>query len=274
MKPKNQIAMSAILIMAIADTTTMHAQGAYIGFGGGYHIATASQSLATSNTSSTSEIKLVKGTFGKGIMPSLFFGTMLNTNVGIELGVGYLLGSKIKSSYSSSYGTSNYEGSVKAYQLIPTLRICTTAEKVKLYSKSGVVICIAGNFTEMEKYTSIFQGSTSMTEETIRKYTGGISIGFIGAAGGQFKISEKCSFFSEISFIAQSWAPSKGKTTSYIVNGQDELASLSAEEKETEFVSSISGTPPGSGKSLKTYIPLSSVGINVGIQFALAKKAK
>ena len=83
--------------------------------------------------------------------------------------------------------------------------------------------------------------------------------------------------YTEFGFIAQSWSPKKAELTKLTVNGVDKLPTLTASEKEVEFVDSYSysnagpGNPSTPSKSLKMYVPLSSVGLNVGLHFRFGK---
>ncbi len=109
--------------------------------------------------------------------------------------------------------------------------------------------------------------------ESMYDFSGGFSQGFLGALGGDFKIAKNVNIFSEISFIAQSWAPQKRTLTGYKVDGVDYLSSVPKYYKEVEFVESY--TPSGTinnnetQKSLIQYFPFSSIGINIGIKIKI-----
>ena len=81
----------------------------------------------------------------------------------------------------------------------------------------------------------------------------------------------------EVCFIAQAWAPTKGKLTLYKLNGQDKLSTLTVSDRETEYSSTLSGTntnpdPNSPSKQLKSYLPMSSVILNVGYHLTFGKK--
>ena len=98
MKTNQTISLLACATLLMFKTNYSTAQG-YINIGGGYALSAASQSFGEKNSGTNSDIKLVKGSLGKGINVGATFGTMLNANVGIELSADYLLGGKIKASF-------------------------------------------------------------------------------------------------------------------------------------------------------------------------------
>ena len=255
-------------------TNYINAQGGYISIGAGYALSAASQSYGEKSSGSNSDIKLVKGTLGKGINVGATFGTMINANVGIELSAGYLVGGKLKSSYSFQSGV-NYDDeiSLRMLRLIPALKLTTGADKTKAYARGGVVVGLLGN--GITKSNDKDQSGTEIREE---KFTGGVSIGFMGAMGAEFAMSAKSAFFTELCFIAQSWAPSKSKITKYTEDGDDLLSTLTVHEQQTEYSNHISSssssvsTANEPAKALKVYLPMSSVGINVGVRFMLGGK--
>jgi len=70
-----------------------------------------------------------------------------------------------------------------------------------------------------------------------------------------------------------SFSPVNGMATSYLVNGEDHLSSLSESEKRTEFVTSIITNEIGDAsrarKSFNNPLPFNNVGIQIGIQLAI-----
>ena len=274
MKTNQIIIIIACITMLTLKADYSTAQGAYINIGGGYAVSAASQSFGEKSSGTNSDIKLVKGTLGKGINAGVTFGTMLNSNIGIELSADYLLGGKLKSSYSSQPGLKyDNEISTRMLRLIPALKLTTASDKTKAYARGGVVIGILGN--GITKSDNRDQSGTEVREE---EFNGGFSIGFMGAMGAEFPIGAKSSFFTEVCFIAQSWAPAKSKVTKYTEDGKDLLSTLSIHEQQTEYFnhtsasSSSVSTANEPAKALKNYLPMSSVGINVGVHFAIGKK--
>ena len=269
----NIILLSVAILIASND---LCAQGGYISFKGGYGISTASQSLGISGNSDS--LERVKGSLGEGLQAGLVIGTMLNSTVGLELGATWLNGSTFQSTYSSSssYVKNSSEFSANMLRLFPAIRIASANEGTKLYATVGAAIGLGGKRQILESSTHPYYPSTEYTQE----YSGGISVGFTGSLGAEFKTGARSFFFTEATIISQSWAPSKAEITSYSVNGQDKLSTLTTSVRETEFVSetsesgfSSSSDPNQPSKQLKSYFPMSSIGINVGFRFMLTKKS-
>ncbi|MEO8760897.1 MAG: outer membrane beta-barrel protein [Bacteroidia bacterium] len=271
------IIIATVLSLKLTDAS---AQGLYAGLNGGYGFNLASQNLAVNNANgngTSNSYELVKGSFGKGVNFGANVGYMFNKNIGAELGISYLLGSKFESTFSKgvNYYTRNQFLSGKMLRLMPSIRITSGEGKLKPYLRLGIVIGLGGKITSTE--TEVFTGA-SPTSETTWEYKGGVSFGFAGAVGLNYQISNKIAVFGECGFISQSWAPTKGVLTKDNQNGVDVLPTLTTSQKQTDFVSKYSEsfvTPANTSepsKQLKAYSPFSSLGFNIGIQFNFGKK--
>ena len=155
--------------------------------------------------------------------------------------------------------------------------LTTGSEKTNGYARAGLILGMSGKKKYLEDYDHEIYGS--VTQKTFREVnlTGGLSIGFMGAIGIEVPLGGSCKFFTELNFISQSWAPTKGKITKFTVDGIDKLSTLNTRQKETDYVSSYSYSsgqydPNQPSKSLKTYLPMSSIGLNVGLHLMLGKK--
>lgn len=266
----------------IIPITHTHSQKLYVTIGGGYGLSTAPNSAyssvnSTRNlTGSTNEISNSTGSFGRGMQFSGTFGYMFTENIGAELNIGYLLGSKITSTNKSD-GYLSYESSSSGnmLRLTPTIRISVGKQKIKPYMRFGLVIGMLSKI----KYSSVANFTYSTTgqlsnEETEGYSSGGVSLGFSAGFGANYKLTDHVSIFAEIGLISQAWAPKKSVTTKYMSNGIDRLATMNINEKETEYVSSYDNSSSSIStptKRLKTYTPFSSIGINIGIHLAFGK---
>lgn len=259
----------------IVSTIVMdsNAQEFYGGISGGYGFSMASQALSSNFTGSPTDktYRLVKGSYGKGINFGANVGYMITKNIGTEIAFSYLSGSKYQSTYTKELAyTNKIIQSGKMIRLIPALRISAGEGKLKPYIRMGVVIGFGGKIiiNKTEEYLS----PVSRTESTWQ-YSGGISFGFTSALGINYHFKEKIALFGELSFIGQTWAPTKGIMKKYTVDGVDQLSSLTVSQKEINLVNSYSEsslTPANSSEAtnqLKQFSPFSSAGLNVGIQF-------
>ncbi|MBC7904995.1 MAG: hypothetical protein H7Y27_16325 [Gemmatimonadaceae bacterium] len=149
-----------------------------------------------------------------------------------------------------------------------------------LYNKVGAVITIRPNSIENDRKdvnTSMtwqgFQKDSSGSSDT--RYEWGIknpSIGFMGAIGAQFKITEKIRLFSELQFTHIVFVISKRTTTNMIVNGKDIVNTLPVSERVVEFQTSFRDDdwvqdPFQPSRAVTQRIPITYVGIQAGIAY-------
>jgi hypothetical protein len=274
-----QIAMLFISVFMGANT---FAQGLYINAGAGYGFPAACYLMEENNNrsydgeSSVNNWEIVKGSgsFGKGIQPGIIIGYMFNQNLGAELGISYLLGGKIVS--TDEYHSVPYTWieettmSAKMLRFTPALKMTVGNGKIKAYMRAGLIIGAAGRIKSEYKYTS----SSSYIEEGEAETTGDISLGFSGALGTDFMLSDNIGIFAEMGIITQSWAPKKSEITKFTMDGQDALDNLTTNDREVEFVESYSFDSnnidmDSPTQQLKMFFPFSSFGINVGLRIAL-----
>jgi len=283
-----------LLLLLCSATQSTRAQQFYAGLGGGYGFPAAKQSIL--NDEKTSYNNSSGGSYeatarpismGSGINAGLFFGYMMNSNLGFELGVSYLLGNKYKfvNEYSESYNnyyeteTYNYLLQGNMIRLVPAMRFVLGDKKIRPYMKAGMLIGLGANFTmEMnDNYTSPYGSSTS---ERLIEYSGGLSLGFHGGVGINYQASSRLIVFAECAVNYQNWAPLKGEVTKYTEDGVDQLPLMDKYEKETEYLNSYTYTsssspdPNAPNKALKFYMPFSSIGLNVGVVINFGKKGE
>ncbi len=221
----------------------------------------------------------MKGSLGSGINVGLQGGAMLSDNFGIELGVNYLMGSKLTghdyqdpdANTSDHY---DWDETTTMLRIMPGVRFTAGSGDLKPYLRGSVVIGLSGKLTANSKDVNRdILGTT--TTETTREFTGGSAMGFGGGLGVGYH-SGSLMIFGEISMIAQTWAYTKGVYTKYTVNGQDQLPNMKTYDKETDYVDSYTenSTPnlDAPRQQTKWYQPMSSWGINVGVAFVLGGK--
>lgn len=204
---------------------------------------------------------------GGGLNFGCAFGFMLNKNLGFDLGLSYLLGSKSTSKRTSVGRTIDYTLSANFLRFSPNLILATEMEKIKPYAKFGLVLGMGS-----VNYENNDNNNGDVDYYKI-KMNGGLSIGINSSVGINYDLNDKISFFSEVNSINMAYAPKKGEIVNATNNGADYLSSLTTNEKEIEFVDSftyLSGNPqPDSEptKELKQRLAFGSIGINIGIKF-------
>jgi opacity protein-like surface antigen len=263
--------------------SNVKAQGLYLGIGGGYGFPAAKEAnydrkVSLGSTSNTTDYTKVNLSLGKGVNAGFFVGYMFNKNLGAELGVSYLFGTKttVLDEASGNNVSQKNENINKGsmLRLTPTLKMMVGEGKLQPYMKIGMIVGVASKYTAEYIGTITNPGGSSSSQE-IYEYTGGVSLGFHGGLGINYALSEKLSLFGEIAGNYQNWAPTKGELVTFTNDGVDELPLLTTYEKEVEFSNELtinSNTPanPGSpDQGLKFYLPFSSIGINIGLVFTL-----
>lgn len=242
--------------------------GFYVDVHGGYNLPIASQTLLVNGdyTGVDDFFDDVQGTYGKGANFGLSLGYMFNQNVGAELGLNYLLGSKF--SATEIYGANNnekYETKGQMFQLSPSVvvRANNNGSALNPYAKAGLLIGVGTKVTD--EYTDTF-GTNNFYEK--REYTGNTAIGFTGALGVDYAINNKLSFFGEVKGNALSYRPEKSEVVVATNNGNDVLGTYSVRNRETEYLDSYidNGTANQPRRESRISQPFSSVGFNLGLR--------
>ena len=269
-----------VFIISLLSITTMLAQGG----GGytslnilpGYGLDAAPQNLGDNVTlipGRPASHQLMSGSFGRGFNFGANYCYMINEVFGTELGCYYLKSAILKSHETDMGNTYDNKVAANMFRIVPSFMITTDEEddpkgKLRTYVKFGVAIGFASIIDALT-----ITSDSSMITNVETKYSGGTSVGVALAFGFKLKLSDKISFFTEISGIGQSYSPAKSEVTKYTVNGIDKLSSLTANDRETNYVdSNLKPDVPGSPRQeAKQAYPFSSGGINVGIRFFLSK---
>jgi hypothetical protein len=269
------------LILLLISTNTL-AQKTYISLYGGYGFPMASEEITTTDGSSPSDDKIVKGTFGQGMNFGLHLGYNVTNQIGLEVGASYFKSSTIKAHdehNSGGYYMDDNELSSSMIRITPAIRLETTHKQMNAYAKIGFVIGINGFYKDV--YTGETDNNAMMSFERINatnEFKGGVSSGFSGSLGFLYNAGKAISIFIETNGIAQSWAPTEAECTEYKRNGTDILSSLSVSERKVEFVDEVkeNATPSKNEptKVLKNYLPMSGIFINAGIQFRFGNTEK
>jgi hypothetical protein len=283
MKNHNCLLFAAIITIIFA--AQLRSQGLYFGIGGGYGFAAGKQTMnADQKTEFTANKTTYEYTsrpisFGKGICAGIYGGYMFTENLGAELGLAYLIGGKNVYTYEVNNTPGNFKAKeVATYRsqmirIVPALRMTVGDDALKPYMKCGMIIGVGGKVTEETIYEA--SGASNARSERLWEYSGGLSLGFHGALGVTYMISDKMGIFAETAANLQSWAMKKGQMTKYDLDGKDQLPQIDGSEKEIEFVDSYtidsSALPDvnSPSKELRQYLPFSSIGINIGIHFTL-----
>jgi hypothetical protein len=283
---KKRFALTLLCICVIISGAAI-SQGIYFKAGGAYRLGLPATLLAENstdsytyqgyypyNSTSTSKDEGVYGTFGKGVSLDGAIGYK-GENLGFEVGVTYLFKSSLKSTYKyvdiyqssptsstvySNNSTYTYESSMIAFA--PCFVFATN---LGFYGRAGAVLAFP-------KYSKSYHSerSTPTRIDQTAEYSGNLALGFTGAIGITIG-TELAKFFVEADIVSLTWAPARGELTQYKVDGKNMLPEMTVSQKKTRFediVTYNSATTTNTSiesKSLKQYIPYSSVGLKAGI---------
>jgi len=269
---KKQLIFASAMVLGCLFANTAKSQ-LYINANAGYGFGPGEHGFAynSASTSSNYHDESVKLTFGKGLNVGAAVGFMFSENVGAELGISYLMGGKteaqdVREIASGLTETTTNVMSASMIRFMPTLVVKSSREGMAPYAKFGLVIG-SGKFTDVEKHTD---GKDVFEMET--EYSGGMALGFTGAFGLNFGLSDNMDFFGELNYIGLSYAPTDGEVTKATFNGVDELGDLDVRDKKVVYSDSydtdrtVAPSPDEPSKSTKFSAPFSSFGLNFGIR--------
>lgn len=246
------------------------AQGPYASLQFGYAMGSSKEVIGSnySMSGSTSTTTNVYGTYGAGIPITLGLGYNVNDNIGLDLGINYFMGSEQTVSEVSYTGYSSIT-KVSGYQirLIPSVVVSSGfSNDFNMYAKAGLMMPVSGvtNFNMVED----MGGIETITEG---ENHGQFSIGFTGALGANYKLSDNLSLFGELQGINLRVKSGTRTITRYEVGGTDYTSNMTTSQLETEYVDEVSSddnTDANSPtKALASTANYNSLGLNIGVRF-------
>lgn len=279
MKKLTFIAITAAACMA---QTYAHAQGIYAGIGIGYGMPSQVQPfVANSNANETSTSVTSKSySLGQGLSVGAYGGYMFTNNIGLELNIfdKFSTSTTATVTTSSTFNSSTdvYTAKGNLFGLTPAIRLSVGDGNLKIYTVTGLIIGFPSATMEDNGIATTNTpggGSVTNTSDEIDTYSGNLIIGFHGALGVQYDLSDKIGIFGEVTGNFENWAPTEQLVTTYTVNGADELGGLTTSQKQTNYVDSYTNSntnsSPGSPtQRARIYLPFSSWGFNIGVHFS------
>lgn len=248
----------------------------------------------------TTTRKAINGGVGGGINIQLTPGYMFNDHIGVELGLNYYLGNNVLVQEGTSSLTQTNvninamewnSGSAHAksgqFRILPTLVLSTGASnKVSGYAKLGLVLPIAGSTTLTsttvdKEITGVNLNGPIIETETVEsemKIKGAFTVGFKGAAGVNFMVSDKIGIFAEAFFTNLHISRKSAEVTQYTVNGADRLGQMTNYAKEVEYVTELNASSNNFGYNASSNLNnarqeltsgnnYNQIGVAVGVKF-------
>ncbi len=248
-----------------------HAQGLYVGAGFGYGHS-AGGAVFGSNDNADGSSKVVRGSYGSGMVLSLSGGYLFTNNVGMELAAGYVMGNKIKLTDEFGNRTGNNEFSGNSFYLNPSLIVRGGGEyKIVPYAKAGMFLGLA-NSSLQEAHSVRFNGLNEVTSIDDDRFEtkGGVAIGLTSAVGMDIMLTDKFALFGELTTRLASWAPNSYTATTVTTDYDNNIAQTPMEYSVSgNFVNETPANYSGTNLSSQV-IPFSAVGLNMGVKFYLS----
>lgn len=261
-------------------TGLVSAQGLYVGVGGGYGFATPGDQIgsvdvidANGNRTTTATY----GTLGGGVNTGLNVGYMFTEHFGAELGVNYFIGSEVTTTdLTTPAGVTTAKSKSSQLRLAPAL-VLTTGGDLALYGKAGLVLPAGGSTVTQVVDNNSFPG---VTFEQEYESTGAFSLGFMGAIGVDYTLSDKLSIFGELNGVNLRIKSNTRSTTKSSANGTDNLGDMDTYDKEIVYVDELNSNSNNAGynpnystssaqEQLASTTNFNGLFINIGVKIRL-----
>ena len=184
---KKNLILGVLLLAATGLSAQM-----YVGLGVGYHMAAQKVVLGTSYNSA-GDATNIYGSQGKGIIPALKFGYMIDDNWGLEFGLSYLMGPDqvMEEDFEApAAGITNYSDVTKSkssmIRLTPQL---VFNSELGIYSRFGLIMPLGGKTTGTRD-VSYTAGPSSSKTNIGATYKGSFGTGIAGAIGYKHELSK------------------------------------------------------------------------------------
>lgn len=247
-----------------------------------------STDVTVSPDGSSVNIKSLTGTAGAGLKVNLTAGYMFNPYIGAELGVSYFHGNKTMIGRLRSPVVNSEENTyLRGVDVSPGIFLTPNFKTINPYARMGLIVPVAGKLTIETEARQVNGGGpgTDLMVEAKSEVTARFSVGYYGAFGVSFPVSDNISIFGEVGIKNLSIKSKSAEITEYsttaITGGQsqlvpgEQLADLPVYEKNFDFTDDYNQsttTPPNQNEARKIptqFVNASGTGINVGIRFTL-----
>ncbi|MGV8812786.1 MAG: outer membrane beta-barrel protein [Gelidibacter sp.] len=237
---------------------------------------------------SSVNVKSLNGTVGAGLKANLTVGYMFNPYIGLELGASYFHGDNtLIGRLRSPQAISEENTHLRGVDVAPGIFLTPNFKTVNPYARIGLIVPLAGKLTIETMARKVNGGGpdTDIMVEAKSEVKSKFSVGYYGAIGVNYPVSDNLSIFGEVEIknlsIKSKSAEIIEYTTKAITGGNSQLipgqqlADLPVYEKKFEFTDEYNQsttTPPNQNAARKIptqFVNASGIGINVGVRFML-----
>lgn len=271
-----KLMLSGALVLA---SMSLSAQEFYTSFSVGYGLGLPGEKLGTNTTQTATSLATenIYGTFGQGLGINLSPGYFINDHFGFELGLNYFMGAKVTATEATTpYGTLTAVAHSNQLRLNPSVVLRTGTEGLSGYARLGIIIPALGTtFTDVDD-SGTAGANTDYTQSFETK--GAFSVGFSGALGANYALSDKLSVFGEVNGSNLRINAKSRTMTAYSVHGTDMMSYLTTYDKEVSYVDQLDGSSNNSSynsstntdnakEDLRTRNNFSGLFFNIGVKF-------
>lgn len=247
----------------------------------------------TDFTDGSSSAKNATGNLGRGIKLGLAAGNMFNDNMGFELGVDYLKGKEqtiAKSTFITPTEPSIFELKARIWSIAitPSIYFQGNGEKLIPYGRVGLYVPLGGKMfidatiVDPEGYYANNTGTFAHTSTT--KITSSFTLGYQGAFGAKYILSESISAYAEIQILDFNSVGKETEVESFnetittadgTIVYEKQLDELTTYEKQRVYVDEINDDSNVQGRTgydenkpkneMSSYLNLSAVSLNFGV---------
>ncbi len=221
----------------------------------GYGFPFAKQVLGAEGTvdsNSTTESKLIRGTYGKGIFSFISVGYKINQHFGSEFGIHSTWGNKLMTNKLTDLSTGNVYN--ENFTQVSTNGIFAGFFMTDNYSKFHIKFHNALLVGVMNYATE--ESFSNGAQQPVWKYSGRVSYGWLSRLGASYDISDKINIGLTSFFLMHSWSPAEKNT----LNGNNKITF-------TDNISFNGINNPPSNKLPRLTYPLHASGINIFIAY-------
>ena len=194
---------SFLVLCVVLCSFTASAQF-YVSFSGGYAFGAGEKEFGTNSvlsptTGSIVDLGTFEGSYGEGVQTQLRGGYFFNEKWGVEVGVGYIYGTDQQFQKVEGLLDMKTRGRAFGASLSGIYNITKN-----VYVRAGVLTKIAGKTEAVVDLTlpAALTGTGDVKADFTTDFRGKFPLGFIGAAGYKFPITERFSLFAEVEYMA------------------------------------------------------------------------
>ena len=283
---KITLTLFALLLLSVAG----YAQGFYFRTGLGYAFPQAGQTMDGSGTpysgsqtyhSNQTQTYSIKGiSFSAGFQGVVGLGYKFNDHIGVQLDAGVGISNKKYTLNINNVSLGGVQSDVSIIQqaknpviVMPSLILQSGGDKVNIYSRIGIALPLNSKITLDEVVSNAPNTGTLTVDDFTFQIKNSFSVGFTGAAGVQYKISDKISIWGELSLLSLSLYIKEADLRTVTENGQNVPLSYVSGPHVVQYSKNI--VIDSTGANQPTYSqPFSNIGINVGINLTLSRYSR